>query len=217
MSHISDDRKNTLRDFGIELLPGEEVLFFSPFKDRWGTYRFDLMSYITIGMSFVPYTALLIAILDLLGITSFFRRDSVLLALFTFLFVSIIFIMFTIQSINTLMATKHNYPLILTTKRIITEADFLKKKKPIGTFIEDADKVVYIETTKRDSIIYFKRDGKIHKVPLWYLYGHKEQFKAALRNLLGDKFQELILWKLKIPLTKDLIDGIFRDEEQEKK
>ena len=200
----------------LDLLPDEKILFYSPNKDRWEGYRFDLMAYIVIGGAIVPYVLTLLTLLDILGLVTYFNytisKEERVLWTLTFIFASIIYTFIVIQYYKSLKVYRYNYPLVLTNKRIILEKDFLSKKKPIGTFIEGAEKIAYIEVTKRESFIYFKKDGKIVRVPLSYLSKYKEEFKEALRNLFGERYVERTLWKEKIPLNKKLINEIFQEE-----
>ncbi len=138
-----------------------------------------------------------------------------LVDVFISVFVFLIYVSVVKQYLSALKVYKNNYPLVLTNKRIIKERDFLKKKKPIGTFIEGAEKVAYIEVTRRVAYVYFKKNGEIKKVPLSYLSKYRDQFKEAkeaLKYLFEDRYMELILWKVGIPLKKQLIEEIFADD-----
>ncbi len=200
----------------FELLPGEEILFYSPNKDRWENYRFDLMAYIVIVLGVVPYTYAVITILGFLNVYKFSYRYQweMYLDLFVSIFAAVMYSFIMLVNLRDLKVYKNNYPLVLTNKPIIKEGDFLKKKKPIGTFIEGAEKVAYIEETRRKAYVYFKKDGEIKKVPLSYLSKYRDQFKEALKYLFEDRYMELILWKMRIPLNKQLIEEIFADDSE---
>jgi len=181
----------------LKLQPGEEILLKVGFRQTWDGYRLDLMAWIVIALSLVPYALLTAAVLGIAGFAPPIARPLELL--FLFIMVCAIVTLFLIQAVLTLTVVERNYPFVLTNKRVVRYIDYIFSGEPLGKSIEGAERVVYVERYPEHGYLLVYRAGvnAPERIRIPYLSHRREDFLKALRGLFGGKLEERYAWKEK--------------------
>ena len=181
---------------GIELEADEKILWevrYRDLKDRYYKnprgvaleYIGFTLPFFIIFLFFFINTVLYLFGLALINLNDESDAYFLIISLSWGMFLTLIY---TIKGFNSLRILKYDYPLILlTNKRIVMAYDFLKRGKTIGTFLNNAEKIIYkvVNPYRTDLIVYEGNQKKpkiIHLPNDWI-----DNLLEKLEDGFGDK------------------------------